>query len=197
MVLSSERQQPFESHRCQPLTTELQRRSSNARKIGISKQPLRKEPLRAMAYFQLLRDLHLNYTLNRPLADGEATSRIAEAKALAPKIRDTETWTAAFLEAAQCAEAEARWLDAAAYYHQVEFFLPAGDLRNSYYDDFACTHARGAWKVRRTTSASRYRIPVDISPASASPLTAGSARRSSSMAVTTPLSRSSIRFYGR
>src|SRR5262249_23652312 len=58
-------------------------------------------------------------------------------------IRDTESWTAAFLEAAQCAEAEARWLDAAAYYHQVEFFLPAGDLRNSYYDDFACTHARG------------------------------------------------------
>jgi pimeloyl-ACP methyl ester carboxylesterase len=96
-----------------------------------------------MTYFHLLYDQHMNYTLNRPLADGEATARVAEAKALAPKIKDIDTWTATFLEAAKRAESEQRWLDAAAYYHQVEFFLPAGDLRNSYYDDFARTHALG------------------------------------------------------
>jgi pimeloyl-ACP methyl ester carboxylesterase len=96
-----------------------------------------------MTYFYLLSDQHMNYTLNRPLADGEATARVAEAKALAPKIKDIDTWTATFLEAAKRAESEQRWLDAAAYYHQVEFFLPAGDLRNSYYDDFARTHALG------------------------------------------------------
>ena len=96
-----------------------------------------------MTYFHILSDPHMNYTLNRPFADGEATSRIAEAKTLAPKIRDIDTWTSTFLEAAQRAESEKRWLDAAAYYHQVEFFLPAGDLRNSYYDDFARTHGLG------------------------------------------------------
>src|SRR3984957_18109931 len=83
----------------------------------------------------------MNYTMNRPLADGEATGRIAEMKALAPKIKDIDTWTSTFLDAAKRAEAEKRWADAASYYHQVEFFLPAGDLRNSYYDDFARTYA--------------------------------------------------------
>lgn len=53
-----------------------------------------------MTYFHLLSDPHMNYTLNRPLADGEATSRIAEAKTLAPKIKDIDTWTSTFLEAA-------------------------------------------------------------------------------------------------
>jgi pimeloyl-ACP methyl ester carboxylesterase len=101
-----------------------------------------------MAYFHLLADPHMNYTLNRPLAGGEATARIAEAKALAPQIKNLDTWTATFLEAAKRAESEQRWLDAAAYYHQVEFFLPAGDLRNSYYDDFARTHARGMAGVK-------------------------------------------------
>jgi pimeloyl-ACP methyl ester carboxylesterase len=94
-----------------------------------------------MAYFHMLSDPHMNYTLNRPFADGEATSRIAEAKILAPKINDIDTWTSNFVEAAKRAELEKRWADAAAYYHQAEFFLPAGDLRNSYYDDFARTHA--------------------------------------------------------
>jgi len=94
-----------------------------------------------MAYFHMLSDPHMNYTLNRPFADGEATSRIAEAKILAPKINDIDTWTSNFVEAAKRAELEKRWADAAAYYHQAEFFLPAGDLRNSYYDEFARTHA--------------------------------------------------------
>jgi pimeloyl-ACP methyl ester carboxylesterase len=94
-----------------------------------------------MAYFHMLSDPHMNYTLNRPFADGEAASRIAEAKILAPKINDIDTWTSNFVEAAKRAELEKRWADAAAYYHQAEFFLPAGDLRNSYYDEFARTHA--------------------------------------------------------
>jgi hypothetical protein len=47
-----------------------------------------------MSYFYILADQHMNYTLNRLLADGEAKGRIAEAKALAPKIKDIETWTA-------------------------------------------------------------------------------------------------------
>jgi pimeloyl-ACP methyl ester carboxylesterase len=94
-----------------------------------------------MAFFNILPDVQMNYTMNRPLADGEATARIAESKALAPKIKDINTWTSAFLDAAKRAESEKRWADAAAYYHQVEFFLPAGDIRNSYYDDFARTHA--------------------------------------------------------
>jgi pimeloyl-ACP methyl ester carboxylesterase len=101
-----------------------------------------------MAYFNILADLHMNYTMNRPLADGAETARIAESKALAPKIKDIETWTSAFLEAAQTAEREKRWLDAAAYYHQVEFFLPAGEKRNGYYDDFARTHALGMEGVK-------------------------------------------------
>jgi pimeloyl-ACP methyl ester carboxylesterase len=96
-----------------------------------------------MSYFYLLADQHMNYTMNRPLADGEATARIAEEKAIAPKIKDIDTWTSTFLETAKRAESEKRWLDAAAYYHQVEFFLPAGDLRNSYYDDFARNYALG------------------------------------------------------
>ena len=40
-----------------------------------------------MAYIKLLSDPQMNYTLNRPLADGTATALIAEAKELAPKIR--------------------------------------------------------------------------------------------------------------
>jgi hypothetical protein len=70
-----------------------------------------------MAFFYMLSDPQMNYTLNRPLADGEATSRIAEARALAPNIKDIDTWTATFLDAAKKAEKENRWLDAAAYHH--------------------------------------------------------------------------------
>ena len=101
-----------------------------------------------MAYIKLLSDPQMNYTLNRPLADGTATALIAEAKELAPKIKDIETWTSTFSEAAKRAESGERWADAAANYHQAEFFLPAGDLRNSYYDDFARTHARAMEGVK-------------------------------------------------
>jgi hypothetical protein len=41
-----------------------------------------------MAFFYMLSDPQMNYTLNRPLADDKATSRIAEARALAPNVKD-------------------------------------------------------------------------------------------------------------
>jgi hypothetical protein len=109
-----------------------------------------------MAFFYFLSDPQMNYTMNRPLADGTATAMIAETKALAPKIKDIDTWTSTFLEAAKRAEAEKRWLDAAAFYHQVEFFLPAGEVRNGYYDDFARTHAKG---MEGTKNYERIKVP--------------------------------------
>jgi len=94
-----------------------------------------------MAYLYMLSDLGMNYTLNRALNDGTAKARIQETRALAPRIKDFETWSAVWLETARKAEKEQRWTDAAAYYHNAEFYLPAGDVRNSLYDDFARTHA--------------------------------------------------------
>ncbi len=44
-----------------------------------------------MAYMQILSDLGMNYTLNRPLFDGQATARIQEVRAVAPRIKDFES----------------------------------------------------------------------------------------------------------
>ncbi len=66
-----------------------------------------------MAYFHILEDLGMNYTLNRPLLDGNAKARIEVAKALATKIVDFDTWHSAWLDLARRSEAEGRWLDAA------------------------------------------------------------------------------------
>ena len=95
------------------------------------------------AYFYFLADEGMNYTLNRPLLDGHATNRIEEIRAVAPEIKDFDSWYKVWLGLAKQAEAAGRWLDAATYYHQAEFYLPAGDLRNSLYDDFARNFARG------------------------------------------------------
>jgi hypothetical protein len=95
------------------------------------------------AYFYFLADEGMNYTLNRPLLDGHATNRIEEIRAVAPEIKDFDSWYKVWLGLAKRAEAEGRWLDAATYYHQAEFYLPAGDLRNGLYDDFGRTFARG------------------------------------------------------
>jgi pimeloyl-ACP methyl ester carboxylesterase len=109
-----------------------------------------------MAYFQILKDLGMNYTLNRPLLDGKATARIEIAKALAAKIVDFDTWHSAWLDLARQSEAEGRWLDAATYYHQAEFYLPAGEVRNGLYDDFARTFARG---MEGQTNYERIKVP--------------------------------------
>ena len=96
-----------------------------------------------MPYFHFLRDAGMNYTLNRPLLDGQAKNRVEAVRAIAPRITDFASWTEAWLELAKGAEGEKRWLDAATYYHQAEFYLPAGNFRNSLYDAFAHSFAYG------------------------------------------------------
>jgi pimeloyl-ACP methyl ester carboxylesterase len=94
-----------------------------------------------MAYLHILSDLGMNYTLNRALNDGKATARIEESRAAAKQIKDFDSWSSVWLTVAKKAEKEQRWADAAAYYHNAEFYLPAGNVRNGLYDDFARTHA--------------------------------------------------------
>jgi pimeloyl-ACP methyl ester carboxylesterase len=96
-----------------------------------------------MPYMHMLSDPGMNYTLNRPLMDGTSQARIAEIGAVAKQITDYQSWHDVWLKLAQTAEAEQRWLDAASYYHGAEFYLPAGDVRNGLYDDFARTWALG------------------------------------------------------
>jgi pimeloyl-ACP methyl ester carboxylesterase len=96
-----------------------------------------------MPYMHLLPDPGMNYTLNRPLLDGTSPARLKEISAVAPRIRDYDSWHTVWLELANRAEAEQRWLDAASYYHGAEFYLPAGAARNKLYDDFARTWALG------------------------------------------------------
>jgi len=89
-----------------------------------------------MPYVHMLPDPGMNYTLNRPLLDGTSPSRMKEVGAVAPRIKDYDSWHSVWLELALRAEAEKRWGDAASYYHGAEFYLPAGDARNKLYDDF-------------------------------------------------------------
>jgi pimeloyl-ACP methyl ester carboxylesterase len=111
-----------------------------------------------MAYFHFLKDAGMNYTLNRPLLDGQAKNRVEEVRAIAPRITDFASWTEAWLGLAKGAETEKRWLDAATYYHQAEFYLPAGDFRNSLYDAFARNFARGMEGVE---GYERFRVPYE------------------------------------
>jgi pimeloyl-ACP methyl ester carboxylesterase len=109
-----------------------------------------------MAYLHMLSDLGMNYTLNRPLFDGQAKVRIQEVSAAAPQIKDFDSWYTVWLSLAKTAEKEHRWLDAATYYHQAEFYLPAGDVRNSLYDDFARNYALG---MKGVAGYERHEIP--------------------------------------
>lgn len=86
-------------------------------------------------YFDLVADRGMNYTLNRALADGAATSRIQRAHELAPKLTDFDAWSSVWLDEAKRAEGEEQWIDAARSYHNAEFYLPAGEVRNGIYDD--------------------------------------------------------------
>ena len=96
-----------------------------------------------MPFIHMLSDPGMNYTLNRPLLDGTSSARIKEIGAVAPQIKDYESWHATWLGLARRAESEKRWLDAASYYHGAEFYLPAGEVRNGLYDDFARNWALG------------------------------------------------------
>jgi hypothetical protein len=84
-----------------------------------------------MPYMHMLSDPGMNYTLNRPLLDGTSAARIKEIDAVAPQIKDYESWHAVWLRLAKRAEAEKRWIDAASYYHGAEFNLPAGRGRRA------------------------------------------------------------------
>jgi DNA-binding transcriptional LysR family regulator len=78
-----------------------------------------------MPFLHMLPDVGMNYTFNRPLLDGTSPARLKELGAIAPRIKDYDSWYAVWLEVAKKAEAEKRWLDAASYYHGAEFYLPA------------------------------------------------------------------------
>ena len=96
-----------------------------------------------MPFLHMLPDVGMNYTFNRPLLDGTSAARLKELSAITPRIKDYDSWYRVWLEVAKKAEADKRWLDAASYYHGAEFYLPAGDVRNGLYDDFARTWALG------------------------------------------------------
>ena len=96
-----------------------------------------------MPYIHLLADPGMNYTMNRPLLDGTSTFRLNEVSSIAPQIKDYDTWYTAWLNLAKKAESEKRYIDAASYYHGAEFYLPAGDVRNGLYEDFARNWALG------------------------------------------------------
>ena len=145
-----------------------------------------------MTYFHILKDLGMNYTLNRPLLDGNAPARLEAIQALAAKIVDFDTWHDAWLGLAKQSEADSRWLDAATYYHQAEFYLPAGSVRNGLYDDFARTFARG---MVGKTNYERIKVPYETGYLPGFRLRAVGRkwRRLSLMAATTRLSRNSTR----
>lgn len=78
----------------------------------------------------------MNYDFDRPLIDEHAAARVPDVRAVAPQIRDSDSWHAVWLESASTAEYEQRWLDAATQRRQAEFDLPADDMRNGLYDVF-------------------------------------------------------------
>jgi hypothetical protein len=97
----------------------------------------------AMPFLHMLPDVGMNYTFNRPLLDGTSPARLKELGAVAPRIKDYDSWYTVWRDVAKTAEVEKRWLDAASYYHGAEFYLPAGDVRNALYDDFVRTWGIG------------------------------------------------------
>jgi pimeloyl-ACP methyl ester carboxylesterase len=111
-----------------------------------------------MAFYRLLPDYGMNYTLNRPFNDGAATERVELARKLAPRIVDFKSWTDIWLEQAKLAESEERWRDAASYYHNAEFYLPAGEFRNSLYDAFARAFARA---MEGAHGYERFQVPYE------------------------------------
>jgi hypothetical protein len=120
-----------------------------------------------MPFMHMLPDPGMNYTFNRPLLDGTSPARLKELSAIAPRIKDYDTWHTVWLEVARKAEAEKRWADAASYYHGAEFYLPAGDARNALYDDFARNWARPLSRTpveaRRAYLSADFEVPSSLS----------------------------------
>jgi pimeloyl-ACP methyl ester carboxylesterase len=109
-----------------------------------------------MPFLQILADPGMNYTFNRPLLDGTSPARLKELSAIAPRIKDDQSWHDVWLETARKAEAEKRWSDAASYYHGAEFYMPAGDARNRLYDDFA---RNWALAMQGVAGYERFKVP--------------------------------------
>jgi hypothetical protein len=150
----------------------------------------RRQPI---PFMHMLPDPGMNYTFNRPLLDGTSPARLKELSAIAPHIKDYDSWHTAWLEVARKAEAEKRWADAASYYHGAEFYLPAGDARNKLYDDFA---RNCALAMQGVAGYERIAVPYpgpDICRAFGSRPRARNVRRSSSTVATIHSSRSSMR----
>ena len=70
----------------------------------------------AMPYLHLLSDPGMNYTLNRPLLDGNSPARFPEISALALQIKDYASWHTVSLGLAK--PRTNALLDAASYYHR-------------------------------------------------------------------------------
>lgn len=105
-----------------------------------------------MPYFHMLSDPGMNYTLNRPLLDGTSPARLKEIGAVAPQIKDYDSWHAVWLGLAKRAEAEKRWQDAASYYHGAEFICPP-ERRVIASMTTSRTTGLLEWRVSRATSA--------------------------------------------
>ena len=142
-----------------------------------------------MPYLHLLSDPGMNYTLNRPLLDGTSPARLKEVGSIVPKIKDYGSWYSSWLTLAKTAEKEKRYLDAASYYHGAEFYLPAGDVRNGLYDDFARNWALG---MKGNKAYERIEVPYPGGnlPGFESKPRARRSARLSSTAATIPLSKS-------
>jgi hypothetical protein len=62
-----------------------------------------------MPFLHMLPDVGMNYTFNRPLLDGTSPARLKELSAIAPRIKDYDSWYTVWLEVAKKAEAEKRY----------------------------------------------------------------------------------------
>ena len=59
-----------------------------------------------MPFLHMLPDPGMNYTFNRPLLDGTSPARLKELGAVAPRIKDYESWYTVWLEVAKKAESK-------------------------------------------------------------------------------------------
>jgi pimeloyl-ACP methyl ester carboxylesterase len=80
-----------------------------------------------MAYYTLIDEPQMNFTVNRILTYGERAAKLEEVKEICAGIRDFGTWYEAWIRLAARAEREGRLMHAAYYYRMAEFFLSDTD----------------------------------------------------------------------
>ncbi|MBN1533341.1 MAG: alpha/beta fold hydrolase [Spirochaetes bacterium] len=76
-----------------------------------------------MAYYNLIDEPQMNFTVNRILTYGERAARLDEVRELCGKIRDFDSWYEGWNGLAARAEREGRLLHSAYYFRMAEFFL--------------------------------------------------------------------------